>query len=46
MNHGKMKRKHGPFKEDICVFPNHVADLMRDIKPLFGNKLVVFGDYI
>jgi hypothetical protein len=42
----KLKRKHGPFRENICVFPNHLAGLMRDITPIFGNKLVISGGYI
>lgn len=35
MNHGKTKKKNDPLKENTFAFPNHFANSMWNITPLF-----------
>jgi hypothetical protein len=42
MNNGKTKKKTHPLKENTFAFPNHLANSVRDITPLFGSSLVIY----
>jgi hypothetical protein len=46
MNHGKIKNKNDPLKENTSAFPNHLANSVRDITPPFGSNLVKFCGHI
>jgi hypothetical protein len=46
MNHGKMKKNNDLLKENTFAFPDHLANSMQDITPLFGSNLVIFCGHI